>query len=123
MFEQYESDIKRVSTSKGALNVHKSINDLPDAFRDEVVKNNLTLKAAFFLYKNHYDHIPVCKVCGKNVVFDGEKISLLLLKRMPVKGQGVCKTEKNSDKSRKIWKEVICECRESKADIDESLWS
>lgn len=73
MFEQYESDIKRVSTSKGTLNIHKSINDLSDAFKDEVVKNNLTLKAAFFLYKNHYDHIPVCKICGKSVIFDGKR--------------------------------------------------
>lgn len=73
MFEQYESDIKKVSTSKETLNAHKSINDLSDAFRDEIIKSGLTLKAAFFLYKNHYDHIPVCKTCGKNVEFDGKR--------------------------------------------------
>lgn len=73
IFSKYDDEFKKLQTSKLTLNVHKTLSDLSPELQEICLNHNLSLKAAFFLWKNNCDEIPVCSVCGKPVVFDGKR--------------------------------------------------
>lgn len=69
----YNNEFRTLQTVKGSLNIHKTLDNLSPELKQFCLDTNLSLKAAFYLWKNDYDKIPVCNVCGKPVIFDGKR--------------------------------------------------
>lgn len=75
IFSNYDNEFKTLQTIKDALNVHKTLDDLSPELKQFCLDNSLSLKAAFYLWKNNYYKIPVCNVCGKSVMFNGKRFT------------------------------------------------